>query len=370
MNRKIRRSRTLLWIGILAVALGCARTVAPDPVPAAAPAVLQPVPAEANLKLAPGAAAPLPESGAASAVGAVEITDPYAGGGVFRKAQFHMHTANSFDGDKNFPPAVTAQVFKDAGYAFIVFTDHDVITQYSALNDDTFYAGSGYESSGAGHIGALLLDSHVNQLLPAAARIAAIEKAGGIAFMNHPDWEIGFSAEQLLALHGYQALEIFNAISTKTPQQQADNLEKWRQVLNARGPGEPVWAVAVSDTHRGSTGGGWEMVKTSAVNEQALRGAIRRGSMYASNGPEFATLHAVNGWIVAAAAGAGPHHVKFIDAAGQAVYESDALSAQYHPSGDEGWLRVELSDGAGHTAWSQPFWVRRAPAATGFSARP
>jgi hypothetical protein len=358
--------RTLLFTSLMAVLLGCSSTTARAPLGA-----------PDGSRSEASAQAPRPKVAAQASTGAPDeaarapytIDNPYAVPGAFRKAQLHLHTANSFDGDKSFPPDVTARTFRDAGYSFVVFTDHDVASKYTGLNDETFFAGTGFESTGGGgHIGALFTDKMINPALPPELRIIAIRQAGGIAVANHPDWDIGFTAEQLIQLQGYQCLEIYNYIPTHNhPERLQANLEKWRQVLNARGRQDPVWGIAVSDTHKGFTGGGWTMVKTSEVSEPALKAAIARGSMYATNGPEFRAIDVAGGEIVVQAAAAGdslstaaapaPVQVRFLDQDGRLVLATNGPLARFHPTGQEQWVRIEASDAQGNTAWSQPLWI-------------
>lgn len=291
---------------------------------------------------------------------AFQIQNPYAGPGEFRKAQFHLHTANSFDGDKQFPPDATALAFKRAGYSFIIFTDHDVISSSTIHNDETFLAASGYESTGNnGHIGAWFVSQVLDAHLPPEYRVAATVAAGGIASANHPDYVVGFSADQLQQMTGYRCVEIFNHITSKTPQQVAQNIEKWRQAINARGAEQPVWAIAVSDTHAGFTGGGWTSVKTTTVSLPALRAAIERGSMYATNGPELGAIDVVDGQIVVDGTSSPLpiRQIRFIDQDGNVLRVVAADQAAYRPTGAEQWVRIEASDSAGHTAWTQPLWI-------------
>ncbi|MBI3966614.1 MAG: hypothetical protein HY329_13350 [Chloroflexi bacterium] len=299
---------------------------------------------------------------AASSV-SYEIANPYAVPGVFRKTQFHLHS-HPHDGRKEFTPERTAHTFKRDGYGFVMYTDHDQATQFTGQNDDTFATATGYESTGdGGHIGAWFMDTVIDPGLPAQRRIDAIRQAGGIAALNHPDWPVGFTAEQLKELEGYLALEIYNHITTLRPEQLRGNLEKWRQVLNQKGPRQPVWGIAVSDTHEAFTGGGWTLVKTETVSAAALREAIVRGSMYGTTGPELRTIEVVDGKIVVEAAvgegalGAEISRIRFIDQNGRTVHEAVAGRASYQPTDRDRWVRIEASDSKGRTAWSQPLWI-------------
>jgi hypothetical protein len=288
------------------------------------------------------------------------IHNPYAVPGVFRKAQLHLHTANSFDGKKEATPAAVAAAFKAAGYGFIVFTDHDFLTTYHGANDATFAAGTGYESTGAdGHLGALLVTDHADQRLPAQRRIDAIRRNGGLVVANHPDYEVGFRADQLVAMNGYQLVEIYNQITTdshgKRAEHLASNLRKWTDLINVRGAGKTPWGIGVSDNHNGDTGGGWSCVKTTEVTMTALREALHRGSHYASTGADFRSIETEGETIVVKAAKEG--RIRFVDQDGRVVAEELGDQATYRVAPADKWIRIELLDKDGGEAWSQPLWI-------------
>lgn len=298
----------------------------------------------------------MPAPGEEAATAGYRVEDPYAVAGGFRKAQLHLHTTSHNPLNTQVTPESTARAFKLDGYDFTVFTDHDRATRFTGVDDRGFASATGYESTGAsGHVGAWFTDAVVDPRLPAQRRIDAIRAAGGVAALNHPDWEVGFTTEQLVRLTGYRVLEIYNAISTTSPAQLQQNLDKWRQVLNAKGRRDPVWAVAVSDTHDLDTGGGWTVVKTAEVTAAALREAVVRGAMYATTGPEFRAIGVVAGEIVVDAPGSAK--VLFVDQDGRTVHEVAGARAAYRPTGREAWVRVEARRTDGATAWSQPFWL-------------
>jgi hypothetical protein len=299
-------------------------------------------------------------SGAAASQ-SYRIDNPYDAPGIFRKAQLHLHTSESPDGNPTATPRLTAETFKRAGYGFTMFTDHDVATAILDLNDSTFATMTGYESTGVGHIGAWFTNKLIDPRLPAQQRIDEIRQAGGIVALNHPDYAVGFTLEELKSLTGYQVLEIYNQITTPIGRGQeynlAANLEKWRQVLNHRGRSAPVWGIAVSDTHDATTGGGWTVVKTVAVSEAELRRAIVSGSMYATTGADFSSIEVEDGAIVATT---GPGTlIKFINQAGTVRHEGLAESARFLPGEHDEWVRIELIDYRGNRAWSQPLWIIR-----------
>ena len=74
----------------------------------------------------------------------IRIADPYAVPGRYRKAQLHCHTTNS---DGTFSPRELLERYRAAGYAFVVLTDHDRVTTCDDLNDATFLALPGVETT-------------------------------------------------------------------------------------------------------------------------------------------------------------------------------------------------------------------------------
>ena len=65
------------------------------------------------------------------------IADPYAVAGSYRKAQLHCHTTRS---DGQFAPRALLERYRAKGYAVVVFTDHNRVTDCADLNDGTFLA--------------------------------------------------------------------------------------------------------------------------------------------------------------------------------------------------------------------------------------
>jgi hypothetical protein len=297
-----------------------------------------------------------PISLAVEAADSFSIQNPYAVAGTFRAAQLHDHTANSFDGDKRFTPDVKSWYLKEAGYSVVVYTDHDRVSESSAYSDENFQVFPGYESTGpSGHVSAWFVRQMIDHRLPVQQRIDAIRAAGGIAGLNHPEWSVGYSSEALQQLSGYRALEIYNWLTTKNDAMLRDNLDKWRQVLNAKGPEDPVWGVAVGDSHGPQTNTAWTRLKLADLSEASIRAAIENGAMYGSNGPDFETIETRGERIRVVVRNA--RFIRFLDDTGAMVLDVQGQSAEYRPNKSQRWVRIEASDGAGHTAWSQPLWI-------------
>ena len=72
----------------------------------------------------------------------LQISNPYAVPGEFRKAQLHCHTTES---DGRFRPEDLLRMYRDAGYSFVCITDHNRVTRCEELNGQDFVAIRGTE---------------------------------------------------------------------------------------------------------------------------------------------------------------------------------------------------------------------------------
>jgi len=284
------------------------------------------------------------------------VDNPYAVHGRFRKGELHTHSTFSFDGWSSMHPGDLAQTYKRYGYSFVAITDHDVVSYPRELISDDFLVVPAYEStSESGHITAIFSTRVVPPDQPAQARLDFIRDSGGMAILNHPTWQVGWSGTDLGTLQGCFAIEIFNGM-TSTDHRAARAVRMWHDLLNARGHARRLWAVATDDAHDPQAmNRGWVMVKSPALTEDAIRGALQRGAFYASNGPSFAALGVLDGSITASSPDAAT--IRFIDQDLNVVHEGPPGWSGYYPQGTERWIRVEAVTADGKTAWSQPFWL-------------
>jgi len=296
-------------------------------------------------------------------VSRARIADPYAAPGTYRRAQLHCHTTRS---DGRDDPRTVLDRYRAAGYAFVVFTDHNRVTVCDELNDGAFLALPGVETTVprpfrplGPHMGRLgapgALDARGAQ-----ACIDATAAAGGVVSLHHPSWTGNFGTgrwplPEMLALRGYHLVEISNHHSGT----QSD-LRRWTAVLRHRGRAGAVGAVAADDLHRPrDLDTGWVMVKTGAVAAGPFLDALRSLAFYASTGPvaEFG----VRDGTVAVETDAPT--IRFLDAADVVRAEATGPAARYEPAGDEQFVRVECVGrsitrmGVPATAWSQVFWL-------------
>jgi hypothetical protein len=285
----------------------------------------------------------------------VQIHDPYAVPGAYRKVQLHSHTTES---DGRFHPAELLRMYKEAGYACVFLTDHNRVTRCDALDDETFLALPGTEDtvSRLRPLGPHLLRLFVGASLrgdDAQRYIEATEAEGGLCGLCHPTWTGNlwtgsWPVQAVTALRGYHLLEISNPHSRT-----ADDVARWHAALG-RPRASPVWGVAVDDCHgRAQFNRAWVAVKVPRIAADDLRRALRAGAFYASTGP--AADFAVRGAAITARFDARMA-VRFVDLAGRIRLAGEGSEASYTVAGDERYVRVEAASGR-FAVWSQPFAV-------------
>lgn len=290
----------------------------------------------------------------------MRIRDPYASPGAWRKAQLHCHTRRS---DGRFEPADLAKRYRDAGYAFVCFTDHDTVTRCEDVNDAEFLALPGVEETVVRgipplgpHLGRLLVDEVLGRGT-AGQRIAATLAAGGVPCLHHPSWTGNlwtgaWSARAMAALPGPFLVEIWNPHSR--PEEDA---RRWLRAVRAHGPEIFVGAAAGDDCHGASQfDRAWVVVKVPAVSAVALREALLVGAFYASTGVE-AEFGVVEGVVTVRA---DADEVRVTDASGRTRATIRSGSGQYAPAGDEGFVHLTCRAGD-RRAWSQVFWIDPIP---------
>lgn len=295
------------------------------------------------------------------------LLDPYAVPGGYRKAQLHVHSTLS---DGRLTPGELVQLYRKLGFSFLALTDHNRVTVHAEEDGPDFVTIPGEECTVIRHfwpLGPHLLHlfarESARERRSPQALIDTIESRGGLAGLAHPGWvgNLGsgqWSPRQIDRLRHFRFVEIFNHFSDTRI-----NLERWHRALATRSPADPVWGIAVDDTHVAEDAGrAWVEVKVEEVSPAALYRALAGGHFYATTGPrvEFG----VEGRAVRAALvhpegrrpAKGSAVVRFYDRENRLLHRAEGEWVTYRPGGGEGLVRVEVETELG-TAWSQPFWL-------------
>lgn len=314
----------------------------------------------------------------------------------------HTHTLAS---DGNAPAIDVARWYKTHGYAFVVITDHERVTNVDPLNSELadpnkFLVVRGEE------ITQKVVDSlhpdkrrqaHVvaigirDSILPIGERgnavgitmaagyarnLAAIRAAHGIAQVNHPNFRWSVRESDLLDLPDSTLFEVWNGhpwvnnLGGRDEQNRAAPSAEalWDSLLSR---GKVLLGVATDDSHEYQPaafedplathpGRAWIMVRADTLSEPALMSAIRRGDFYASTGVTLDDYRATRSRIeLRIAAPNRPedvrrYHTQFIGRGGKVLANVYGHSATYTIKGNEGYVRAVITDSNGLQAWTQP----------------
>jgi len=314
----------------------------------------------------------------------------------FLKGQLHLHSNNS--GDSNTPPADVVRWYDTHGYDFIVFTDHERVTAPPSTPSMLVIPGAELTQNlercdppppaGAWcllHVNALFVTPPASGAIPwrpaegvdrlgrYRRALAATRTMGGLAQLNHPNFDYSADAKLVttLAREGLALLEIANEASDSNnvpadPSHQSTE-GIWDAALTS---GATVFGTATDDAHhyddaaaasaRGEqvfTGDrGFVMVR-ARKHPSAIRDALTRGDFYASTGVLLKRLERTAATLEVEVSDRSPgaHRIVLVGAGGRVLAESEGRHASFAlAAGHGGYLRVVVSDDRGRKAWTQP----------------
>lgn len=256
----------------------------------------------------------------------------------FYKVNLHSHSKVS---DGGLTPAEMKEMYKNAGYSAVAFTDHNLFITHNELTDGEFIALNGYESCFTEHhkVGpdapnfldvksshlciiamspnedrqplycpkritrasgnipdwahlAKYFDDvefekeHTPECINEAIRIC--RERGFFVVYNHPHWSLD-NYTDYSRYEGFHALEIYNNVGTQNgyddycPSVYDDLLRQ----------GKRISCVATDDNHNSNrtptpdSFGGFTMVKAEKLDYETLMSNLANGNSYASCGPLF-----------------------------------------------------------------------------------
>ncbi len=315
----------------------------------------------------------------------------------FLKGQLHAHTDGS--GDSDTPAAEAAAWYESRGFDFVVFTDHNQITETRApagmlvlpgveLTQNLRRCEPEPEPGDACllHINALFTGEtrgRVSLDPPASlARVElygrAVDRAialGGIAQLDHPNFQHGADLEVLIALaaRGLTLVEIENRAldsGNEGDARHGSTEALWDAALLR---GAHVLGTATDDAHhygdaaaaraRGETAytgdRGFVMVRAEKT-AAAIRAAIVAGDFYGSTGILLDRLDLTTENVAVEVRAADAPATIEILVDGKVVERARAASLRVDPRKVTGrYLRVRVTDAAGRKAFSQPLWLAR-----------
>jgi len=298
----------------------------------------------------------------------VSYLNPFEQPGQWYRGNTHTHSTVS---DGRISVAERFENYRNEGYDFLVLTDHGKVSDVSMYTDDSFLAISGSEihpSNPYGgdtyHFVAINIHNEIDVKVQYPNDVlAAIAEQGGISVLCHPYWS-GHTLFDLMPLSGYFAVEVFN--TTCGGIGKAYSEIHWDDLLDKAGP---VCGIACDDAHRLDDAYlGWIMVKSSDLSLDAIMNALSTGAFYSTQGPEiidFRLTETTNrdGEKVTArqvyvkCSPATSITFKAHRSRGRhlpAPVGETITKASYTLSGQEKYVRVEITAPDGKKAWTQP----------------
>ena len=279
------------------------------------------------------------------------------------------------------PTVDVVSAYKNAGYDFLMLSEHFVNHFNFPINDTRLFRGNDFTTllgvelhapeTSAGelwHIVAAGLpldfapprDGETGPQLAARARAA-----GAFIAIAHPAWSRYTIEDGRALLSSAHAVEIYNhgcAIENDL----GDGWYLHDQLLNE---GAKLTAIATDDAHFKTPDhfGGWVNVKAQSLDPDEILQALKSGYFYSSQGPE---IHAIvlEGKNIAVncspvdtitvVCGNSRTCVKTGKSITSATFDLAKLETGWLLKKPSPWFRITVIDHAGKKAWSNAFWWR------------
>ena len=341
------------------------------------------------------------------------------------KGNTHCHSTIS-DGDS--APFRVVKAYHDHGYNFLLLTDHnflvdcDTIKMPEDLRDDfLMIPGEEVTDQKSVHTTAFNISEYVpfnndpNQETVYSKRreeilnalktktkltktdllqmhVDGIVKAGGIPFLNHPNFSSGLQVSDILPVTNLHHLELYNghpSVANWGKEGHVSVEAKWDSLLSR---GIKMYGVASDDMHALETNSlkdanpfrGWIMVQSKELTALAIQKSIASGDFYATNSvtlktckmnakkcvikvDETATQKEVAesfGVPRIDTTGDVGYTIEFIGNNGKVLSKTTGLSATYKPKKDDKYVRVRITyctkTDVGFEklfAWTQPVFI-------------
>ena len=298
------------------------------------------------------------------------FVNPFEAPGRWYKGNVHAHTTIS-DGTRT--PKKLVEIYRDAGYDFLSITDHSVVADTRSLGDPGFLLIPGEEICvGRSHAGTLyhLVALGVDETLPFTdfdreldpqRVVDHINEIGGITILAHPYWS-GLSHRDMMELDRYHGVEIYN---TSCEYERNTGLSAAHvDGVIAAGRRPTIYAV---DDHHGADRptmpldacGAWINVKAASLSRGSIMKSIKDGLFYSSTGPEIKNMAIRDDGVVTVEC-SPVKTISFVStpSLGMKFHAMDGplTGASYPGRPGETYVRVEVTDYDGRTAWSNPIY--------------
>ena len=298
------------------------------------------------------------------------FVNPFKAPGRWYKGNVHAHTTIS-DGTRT--PKKLVEIYRDAKYDFLSITDHSVVADTRSLGDPSFLLIPGEEICvGRSHAGTLyhLVALGVDETLPFTdfdreldpqRVVDHINEIGGITILAHPYWS-GLSHRDMMELDRYHGVEIYN---TSCEYERNTGLSAAHiDGVIAAGRRPTIYAV---DDHHGADRptmpldacGAWISVKAASLSRESIMKSVKEGLFYSSTGPEIKSVAIREDGVITVEC-SPVKTISFVStpSLGMVFHAMDGsiTGASYPGRPGETYVRVEVTDYDGRTAWTNPIY--------------
>jgi hypothetical protein len=290
----------------------------------------------------------------------------------FQKGNVHTHTTLSDGGSS---PEQTIAWYRSHGYQFLALTDHNILSRpahYASLEEPGFVLLSGEEITMTGnrrqvHVNALCTQSRIpggafgSAAAALSTAISQVRTQGGVAIVNHPNFDWALSAADVTDARDAALLEIASGhpyVHSAGDALHPSHESLWDIALSS---GADFMGVGVDDEHHidvssdppATPGRAWIATFGDVTDSGPICAALGLGDLYASTGVDLKRI-TVHGSVYEVDPLQAHATVVFIGAGGRELSRVKVNDgpAVYTLRGDEGYVRarVELSDGK--RAWT------------------
>ena len=312
------------------------------------------------------------------------------------KGNIHMHTTRS---DGKLEPAEAARRYYEAGYQFIMMSDHEVYWNSTELDREDFLVLGGTETA------ILMNDSHrwiidyrraalgndrtqhkhmhyccikdesiedvgqyfahdepVPRQLDRGIdswnkRVELMRQKGNLVVVNHPHWS-RLDPELLLASQNLTAFEVWNSGDAVHCGGRWDE-DIWDYCLNR---GKKLLAVAADDVHAATTdfAAGFTVVQAEEFSKAAICKGFKSGEFYASCGPIVHEMAIEDGVLKMRFTPARHIQIVGYDRDGFDFRNMDGSlidQIEWKVDTTMRFFRVVIIDDHGNRAWCQPVFI-------------
>jgi hypothetical protein len=291
----------------------------------------------------------------------------------FQKGNVHTHTTLSDGGSS---PEQTIAWYRSHGYQFLALTDHNQLsrpTRYASLQEPGFVLISGEEITMTGrgrqvHVNGLCIKNRIpggNFASAAAALsngISAVRHQGGVALVNHPNFDWALSPADVSDARDASLLEIASGHPYVHTAGDADHPSHEALWDIALGSGADFMGVGVDDEHHidvssdppATPGRAWISTFGDVTDGPAICSAMAQGQLYSSTGVELRRI-AVRDRQYEVEPVQAHASVVFIGMGGRELARHTSLNdgpEVYVLRGDEGYVRARIELPDGKRAWT------------------